>query len=183
MATLGSNAVAQTGDNKFLKFVAIVSSLSGWIAAAFILIAVIITCQMIFVRFVLNQSTIWQTEAVVYLMVAATLLGLPYVQRLRGHVNVDLLPIMLPQKGRHGLAVLILLFGIVIIGLVTFYGFEFWYEAWSRNWRSDTVWGVRLWIPYAAIPIGFGLYLLQLVADLVALLTRVETPFGLEEKG
>jgi TRAP-type C4-dicarboxylate transport system permease small subunit len=47
---------------------------------------------MIFVRFVLNQSTVWQTEAVVYLMIAATMIGLPYVQRLRGHVNVDLCP-------------------------------------------------------------------------------------------
>jgi TRAP-type C4-dicarboxylate transport system permease small subunit len=58
-----------------------------------IVISVAITCQMIFVRFVLNQSTIWQTEAVIYLMIAATLLGLPYVQKLRGHVNVDLMPL------------------------------------------------------------------------------------------
>ena len=34
----------------------------------------------------------WQTEAVIYLMVGATLLGLPYVQKLKGHVNVDLVP-------------------------------------------------------------------------------------------
>ncbi len=36
---------------------------------------VAITCQMIFVRFVLNGSTFWQTEAVIYLVVAATLSG------------------------------------------------------------------------------------------------------------
>ena len=64
-----------------------------------IVLAVLITCQMIFVRSILNESTIWQTEAVVYLMVGATLLGLPYVQRLRGHVSVDLLPMLLsPAK-------------------------------------------------------------------------------------
>ncbi|MEM8754308.1 MAG: TRAP transporter small permease, partial [Pseudomonadota bacterium] len=45
----------------------------------------------------------------------------------------------------------------------------------------DTVWGVRLWIPYLSIPIGFGLFLLQLVADLVAVILRVDAPFGLEE--
>ena len=43
-----------------------------------IVLAVLITCQMIFVRSILNESTIWQIEAVVYLMVGATLLGLPY---------------------------------------------------------------------------------------------------------
>jgi TRAP-type mannitol/chloroaromatic compound transport system permease small subunit len=63
-----------------------------------IVAAVAITCQMIFVRFVLNGSTVWQTEAVIYLVIAATLVGLPYVQRLRGHVNVDLVPL----SCRHG---------------------------------------------------------------------------------
>ena len=38
----------------------------------------------------------------------------------------------------------------------------------SRNWRSDTVWGVKLWIPYVALPIGFALYSLQLIADIIA---------------
>ena len=65
---------------------------------AMIVAAVAITCQMIIVRFVLNQSTIWQTEAVIYLVIAATLVGLPYVQRLRGHVNVDLIPISLAPR-------------------------------------------------------------------------------------
>jgi TRAP-type C4-dicarboxylate transport system permease small subunit len=69
-------------------------------------VSVLITCQMIFVRFVLNQSTIWQTEAVVYMMIAATMLGLPYVQYLRGHVNVDLIPLALPMGARKVLFLL-----------------------------------------------------------------------------
>ncbi len=182
MATITPTSVAPTGDNKFLKIVGMLSTISGWISAALILLAVMITCQMIFVRSVLNQSTVWQTEMVIYLVIAATLMGLPYVQRLRGHVNVDLLPLMLPMKIRRMLAFVTLGFGIMILSLMVFYGFEFWYEAWSRNWKSDTVWGVRLWIPYMAMPIGFGLYLLQLIADLVAVIIRVDTPFGLGEK-
>jgi TRAP-type C4-dicarboxylate transport system permease small subunit len=42
------------------------------------------------------------------------------------------------------------------------------------------VWGVRLWIPYLAMPIGFGLFILQLIADLVAVIIGVDTPFGEE---
>jgi len=181
MATISSITVAPTGDNKFLKFVGFISMIAGWISAGLIMFAVAITCQMIFVRSVLNQSTVWQTELVIYLVIGATLMGLPYVQRLRGHVNVDLLPLMLSNKVRRLLAFITLSLGIVIVAIMVFYGFEFWYEAWSRNWKSDTVWGVRLWIPYIAMPIGFSLYLLQLIADMVALVTRVETPFGLEE--
>jgi len=181
MATISTVTVAPTGDNRFLKVVGFISMVAGWLSASLIMLAVAITCQMIFVRSVLNQSTIWQTELVIYLVIGATLMGLPYVQRLRGHVNVDLLPLMLSRKVRRILAFITLGLGIVIVSIMVFYGFEFWYEAWSRNWKSDTVWGVRLWIPYIAMPIGFSLYLLQLVADMVALITRVETPFGLEE--
>ncbi len=175
-----SAAVAQTGNNPFLKAVAAISTLAGWCSAGMIVAAVAITCQMIVVRFVLNGSTIWQTEAVVYLVIAATLIGLPYVQRLRGHVNVDLIPISLPPRARFIMAIITSVLSIAIVAVMLFYGYEYWHFAWDRGWRSDTIWGVRLWIPYLALPIGFGLLLLQLIADLVAVLTRVDKPFGLE---
>jgi TRAP-type C4-dicarboxylate transport system permease small subunit len=182
MAGQGSGTVARTGDNPFLKGVAFLSLLSGWTAAALIVISVIVTCQMIFVRFVLNQSTIWQTEAVVYMMIAATMLGLPYVQYLRGHVNVDLIPLALPMRWRKGLFFVTMSTAIAIIGVMAFYAYEYWHIAWERNWRSDTVWGARLWIPYLALPIGFVLFILQLVADMVAVAIGVDTPFGLEDE-
>jgi TRAP-type C4-dicarboxylate transport system permease small subunit len=175
-----SAAAASTGNNPFLKVVAALSTLAGWCSAGMIVSAVAITCQMIFVRFVLNQSTVWQTEAVIYLVIAATLVGLPYVQRLRGHVNVDLIPLTLSPKARYAMFMVTSLLSIAIVSIMVFYGYDYWHFAWERGWKSDTVWGVRLWIPYLAIPVGFGLFLLQLIADLVAVLTGVEKPFGLE---
>lgn len=180
MARPISATIAHTGNNPFLKAVAALSTLAGWCSAAMIVCAVAITCQMIVIRFVLNGSTTWQTEAVVYLVISATLIGLPYVQRLRGHVNVDLVPILLPRRARYAMAVLTMGLSIALVGLVLFYAYDFWHFAFDRGWRSDTVWGVRLWIPYLPLPIGFGLLFLQLVADLVALVTRVDQPFGLE---
>ncbi|NNK77133.1 MAG: TRAP transporter small permease [Litoreibacter sp.] len=181
MAGQSSAAVANTGNNPFLKAVAAISTVAGWCSAGMIVLAVGITCQMIVVRFVLNGSTIWQTEAVIYLVVAATLVGLPYVQRLRGHVNVDLFPLSLPPKARFVLSIFTLSLSSAIIAVMLYYGYEYWHFAWDRGWRSDTVWGVRLWIPYLSIPIGFGLLLLQLIADLVAVILKIDAPFGLED--
>ncbi len=181
MAGQTSASIARDGNNLFLRAVAAISTLAGWCSAAMIVCAVAITCQMIFVRFVLNASTVWQTEAVVYLVIAATLIGLPYVQRLRGHVNVDLIPLSLSKGPRMVLAVVTLSVSILIVAVMLFYGYEYWHFAWERGWRSDTVWGVRLWIPYLALPIGFGLLLLQLVADLVSVLLGIDKPFGLED--
>ena len=69
MAGHSSAAAAHAGTNPFLRAVAAISTLAGWFSAAMIVAAVAITCQMIFVRFVLNGSTIWQTEAVIYLVI------------------------------------------------------------------------------------------------------------------
>ncbi|MDG1067982.1 MAG: TRAP transporter small permease [Sulfitobacter sp.] len=172
---------ARVGNNPFLRLVAALSTVAGWCSAAMIVAAVAITCQMIFIRFALNGSTVWQTEAVIYLAIASTLVGLPYVQHLRGHVNVDLIPLALGPKARYVMALFTLSLSIVMVAIMLWYGFEFWHLAFERNWKSDTVWGVRLWIPYAAMPIGFALFLLQLIADLVAVVTGIDKPFGLEE--
>ncbi|MDR7126706.1 TRAP-type C4-dicarboxylate transport system permease small subunit [Pseudorhodobacter sp. 4114] len=157
------------------------STVCGWVAAAFTVIALFVTCHMIFVRTVLGQSTIWQTEAVIYLMIAATVIGLPYVQKLRGHVNVDLIPLALPLRARRVLAYVVLSATIVVIALLAWHSMHIWLEAYDRNWKSSSVWAPRLWVPYLALPIGFGLFVLQLLADLVALATGIDAPFGARE--
>lgn len=182
MAGQSAAVVSRTGDNLFLRGVAALSTLAGWCSAGMIVAAVALTCQMIFVRFVLNQSTVWQTEAVIYLAIAATLVGLPYVQRLRGHVNVDLIPLALPPKARYVMCVITLSVSIAMVAVLLYYGFEHWHLTYERNWKSDTIWGVRLWIPYLALPVGFGLFLLQLIADLVAVILKIDKPYGLEDK-
>lgn len=163
---------------RWVELIRSLSKLCGVVSASMIAASVMITCQMIWVRFVLNGSTIWQTEAVVYLMISATLIGLPYVQLLRGHVNVDLLPLLLNEKGKKILVLLTLTISILIAAAIAVFGFELAHEAFTRNWRSDTVWGVRLWIPYMALPIGFGILILQLIADFVYVCMNQAVSFG-----
>lgn len=181
MAGQSSAVAARTGDNLFLRSVAALSTVAGWCSAAMIVSAVAITCQMIFIRFVLNGSTVWQTEAVIYLAIGATLIGLPYVQRLRGHVNVDLVPLALPKKARYVMCIITLSLSIAMVAIIVWYSYEHWHLTYERNWKSDTIWGVRLWIPYLALPVGFGLFLLQLIADLVAVILKIDAPYGLED--
>lgn len=170
---------ARADDPLLLRGIGLLSRICGMISALMIVAAVLITCQMIFIRFVLNQSTIWHTEGVTYLMIGATMIGLPYVQYLRGHVNVDLLPLILPPSWRKGLAVLVLGGTLAIVGVMLWYGYYFWHEAWDWGETSNTPWNPKLWVPYLALPLGFGLYALQLAADFYGMLTGAERPFGL----
>ena len=175
-----ATASAKHGGNPVLKVIGWLSQLCGFVAAAMIVAAIGITCQMIFIRFVLNGSTIWHTEGVTYLMIAATMLGLPYVQFLRGHVNVDLLPLMLPVAARKALAGLVLLVTLAVVGAMLRHGYHFWHEAWDWGETSNTPWNPKLWVPYLALPVGFGLYALQLAADFFAMTTGIDRPFGID---
>lgn len=159
-----------------VRLIGHLSTVCGVIASFMILASVLITCQMIFIRAVLGQSTIWQTEAVIYLMIAATLIGLPYVQKLKGHVGVDLIPTMLGRTGRRVLALATLIVTAGMIAIMLYYAYDMWHFAWKRGWKSETVWAVPLWIPYLSVPLGFGLMLLQLMADL-AMVVWGEDPY------
>jgi TRAP-type C4-dicarboxylate transport system permease small subunit len=157
-----------------------VSQLCGVVAAGLIALGVIVVCEMVFVRYVLNQNTIWQTDFVTWSLVAATFIGSPYVLMTRGHVNVDLLPLYLGARKRYWLALASIAMSLSFCVLMTVLTSRFWLEAWENRWVSDTMWRARLWIPYSSMPIGLTLLTLQYVADLYCLVSGREPPFGIK---
>jgi len=162
----------------FVVLISRVSRACGVAAAALLAAAVAAVCHLVFVRYVLNESAIWQHEFVTFSVIGATLIGSPYVLLKRGHVNVDLLPIYLGDRGKMALALIASVLSFGFCALVTYYGWTFWHEAWANDWRAETVWAPPLWVPYAAIPLGFGLTALQYLADILALLIGRDLPFA-----
>ena len=164
----------------FVRGVRRVSQLCGIVAAALIALGVLVVCEMVFVRYVLNQNTIWQTDFVTWSLVAATFVGSPYVLLTRGHVNVDLLPQHLGPRGRWWLAFASIVMSLAFCLVLTVLTARFWLEAWDNRWVSDTMWRARLWIPYSSMPIGLAVLCLQYIADLYCLVRGREPPFGIE---
>lgn len=157
-------------SSNFVACVRRASGLFGVISAAMIAASVFIVCEMVFVRYVLREPTAWQTELVTYLLVGATLIGGPYVLMIGGHVSVDLLPHYLSERGKKRLSLVGMLAGMFFCTVLFLSSCELCYDAWTGDWLSETVWAVPLWMPYMALPLGFGLMLLQYVADLILLL-------------
>lgn len=155
--------------NGYVHIVDALSRAAGAIATLLLAGAVLVVCQMIFVRYVLNGSTIWQTEFVIFSIVAATFIGSPYVLLHRGHVRVDLLPDALTGRRRLALEIVAGLLSIAFCALLAWAGWHHFYEAASRGWRTETVWALPLWIPLLPLPLGFGLLCLQYVAELLKL--------------
>jgi TRAP-type C4-dicarboxylate transport system permease small subunit len=164
----------------FIRGVRLLSQACGIFAALLIAAGVIIVCQMVFLRYGLNESTIWQTDFVTFSLVAATFIGAPYVLLTKGHVNVDVLPIYLGPRKRWWLALIAITISLAFALVMAVLTFQFWHEAWENNWRSESMWRARLWIPYAAMPLGLGVLTLQYIVDLIELISGREPPFGME---
>jgi len=168
-----------TAFDRFARGVRALSTLCGFVAAGLVALAVVIVCEMVFVRYVLNRSTIWQTDFITYCITAATFIGSPYVLLTRGHVNVNVLPLHLSPRRRYVLALFASIVSAAFCAVMTVMTFLFWKEAWDNRWVSDTMWRARLWIPYSSMPIGLGLLTLQYVVDIVRLITRRDPPFDI----
>jgi TRAP-type C4-dicarboxylate transport system permease small subunit len=155
------------------------SRLFGVAAAAMILVSVFVVCQMVFVRAVLHESTIWQTEFVMYLLVAATFIGAPYIMLTRGHVAVDVLPLMSGTRMRRLLHAVGTLIALAFCGFFLYAAVPWWHETWVSGQTTSSLWRARVWIPYLSVPVGLALLCLQLLADLWLVLTERSHPFGL----
>lgn len=165
---------------RFAALVRLLSRISGVFSTLLIVLSILIVCQMIFQRVVLQQSTIWQTEFVTFALIAATFVGAPYVLLTRGHVNVDLVPLILGHRARIVVALLASMLALVFCAMVFWQSIFWWHEAYTIDRLTSSMWRARLWIPYLAIPVGMGLICLQYIVDIWALLTGRDMPFGLK---
>ena len=167
---------------RFIESVRLLSRVGGIVAAVLLFAAVLAVCHLVFVRYALGESAIWQHEFVTFSLIGATFVGSPYVLLTHGHVNVDLLALYLGRRARLALALLASGISLAFCAVIAWTGYEWWLEAWQAGWHAETVWAPPLWIPYLAMPIGIGLLALQYVADILALATGRAAPFGHEEE-
>ena len=88
----------------YIRTMAFLSRVSGVVAAFLIGFAVLVICDMVIERYILNLTTIWQIDVVTYAIVGATFIGSSYVLMTRGHVNVEILPLHSGPRTRYWLA-------------------------------------------------------------------------------
>lgn len=152
----------------FVRAVRGLSTVGGIVAVGLLLVALATVCHLVFMRYVLGASAIWQHETVSFSLIGATFIGAPYVLMTKGHVNVDLLDHYVNDGARRLLSIAASLVTIAFCGLIAWLSYGWWWEAWVGDWHNETVWAPPLWIPYAAMPIGMTLLTLQALTDLLS---------------
>ncbi len=156
-------------SRRFVGFVDSLSRLCGFISAMLLIFAMVIVCQMIFMRYFFRAATVWQTEAVVFSATAAIFLGAPYVLLKKGHVGVDVIYAVVRNTTRRRLeqtgSVLSLAFCFIMMVAT---GIHL-YEALEGGWTTPSVAAVPLWIPLTPMFMGFFLLCLQYTSELIKL--------------
>lgn len=149
----------------FVRLMDAIAVASAIAASVLLFAASLIVTWMVIYR-ALGNSTFWELESAVYLMVAAVFLGSPYCLRTRGHVGADLLGYFAPDALRRPLHVAIAVAGLVVCAYLTWIGGELAWKSFEEGERTGSLWNPPKWPLYATMPIGLGLTVLQYFAEL-----------------
>jgi TRAP-type C4-dicarboxylate transport system permease small subunit len=167
--------------NTLQKVVERTSSITGGIAALSIVAAALVVTEGIITRKVLGLSAIWQIEASVFLLIFATFVGAPFVQKKEHHLNVDLVLIYLSPKTREIVLIIVSIITCILAGVIAFFGWPMWWEAVIRNDHSYSLWSPPLWIPYFFIPFGMSLLLFQYIVQIIKRIVALKKGMVREE--
>lgn len=154
----------------FIRIVNRLSTLCGVLAVILIAVSILIVCQMVVLRYGFSASTSWQTDVVTFALVAATMLGCPYLLLIGGHVNVDIIVSKLSVNKQRLYKVISRLI-VMLVGIAfAWTGGQLTHEAFHGGWLSETVAEIPLWIAYLAMPVGFSLLAVQALADILEII-------------
>jgi len=147
------------------------TALTGWVSALCLVAAAFIITEAVIVRKIFGVSTIWQTEASVFLLILTVFVGAPFVQKNEHHLNVDLLIVNLSPRTREMTLIVVSVISCLLAGILAVYAWPMWWEAVVNNEHSESLWGPPLWIPYLFLPLGMTLLFLQYVVQIYGKIT------------
>jgi len=154
---------------RLAKMIEAFNRLFYWISAIAILISSLILTYEVVMRYILKIPTIWEIESAVYLGVMATFLGAAYGLKDGAHINIDLITRALPQSIQNRLYRITCFISLLFCIYLAYKGWQYWWEAFSKGWRSESLWGPPLAIPYFFLPLGMTLLSLQFIIEIFGL--------------
>ena len=93
------------------------------VMAGLLLVAIVfIICIDVGMRYFFSRPQVWTVEICEYFLFAITFLGAPWLLRVGGHVNVDIVTERLPKRARDGLGLFSCTVGALVCAVLTYFG-------------------------------------------------------------
>lgn len=124
-------------------------------------------------RYVFFRPLAWAEELTMYLMVWIVFVGGSIVVRTRGHIAVDVLPLMLSRAANRVLAIAVSAVSILFLAVLFYYSAEHTLRVRASGQVMPAMLA-PMWLAYLAVPVGSLLMLVRTVQALARLLTGVD---------
>jgi TRAP-type C4-dicarboxylate transport system permease small subunit len=147
------------------------STVATGIAAVAVLACFAVVCWGVAARYFFNRPLNWSDEVSGWLVVGIVMLAIADCQRRNENIGVDLL--LERAHGRRRSA--LLAFGLAMVAIcalaMTWYGVEMVQFSKMLDLRSNTIGWVPVWPIQVLVPLGAGLLLVVVLAQLVIVAT------------
>lgn len=143
----------------------------AFLSAAGMLFIVALVVIEIFLRSVLNTSTLVSSEYGGYALVFLILTGLAYTMKEDGLIRINLLTTHFSEKGKRIADIISGIIGAAITLFALTHSVSMVYETWDLEMTADTIAETPLWIPQLSVPLGLTLLLIQLIAYIAGRVT------------
>jgi len=152
------------------------SEWSGRFAAwMFFVIGVMVTYEVIS-RNVFIAPTVWAEEVSQFFQIWATYLAAGYIVKHRQLIVIEFFITRLSPTPRLFADIFALSIMAIFSFVAIFYGIDIVLESIEQGRNTSTILGVPKWMTESAIPIGFSILLLQILAQFIRLFTDPEPP-------
>lgn len=125
-----------------------------WLAALALVIIALISLGNVITRYITGGSLAFTEELSVFLLVVLTLAGATVALRRNGHIRIGMLERALPPGPRRALVLLQGLCGVLLLGLIVWFGAKL---AWQEyRWETTSPglglpqWWYIVWLPLLA---------------------------------
>lgn len=146
-----------------------------WLEVSFVGGALAFASVLLFVNVVLRYVFLapisWAEEVSLYLMVWIVFVGASVAVRTRGHIAVDLLPLMLSEANKRRLAAAVAVLMLVFLAVFGWYGGQHTLRVFASG-QVTPVMQAPMWLTYLAMPVGSALMFLRTGQVLWRLLRR-----------
>ena len=132
-----------------------------WISMFFIAALSIMLFVEVLSRYVFYTSVGWISEISGFMFVWFIYLSISYITGQNTHIRVQILDFLLPPKWIQRVDLCMNVLWLAFNGLMTFYGIQLVLSVVRYPFRS-TILDISMAIPYAIIPIAFGLMSVRL---------------------
>ena len=140
----------ETGFNRFTHLCA------ALVAISIALMAFLIPLNLFMVKAQLGGIW-WLFEGVEYVLYCGVFIGAPWVLQKNAHVKVDVLLVNLPKTAALKLERLIDLLGLVICGILCFYGTRATHMEWIDGTLPDKDLRIANWIILSVFALSFAM--------------------------